>query len=325
MNNLKVVRNTSRDLTQSDPERGLQEITVAEASEKHWERAKDTVQLYIAIEAKIRGQADSIVYRDGVVVPSQEQGGPGRGKRVAVLGPVLPEADPGKQIAHRWRKAFCKKQDEITIPDEDKIAVELHEVSKRCARLIEKDNTIRGTEGTGEFERYTPPEYIKAAREVLGEIDLDPASCEMAQQTVKAIKYYTYETDGLKQEWRGRVWMNPPYHRELQVKFINKLVVEIAAGRTTAAVMLTNNSTDTEWFDVAQQPCKAIFFTDGRVKFPPPASKTVAPTQGQAFFYYGSDVEKFAEVFTKFGFGVMPKWKRRKESDYDTASKVAMS
>src|SRR6266446_899963 len=75
-----IVRTTSRDLTRYDPARGLQEIVVAEAAERHWRRAKDVVQLMVAIEAKIRGQADYVVWRDGVVVPSRERGGP-RGKR----------------------------------------------------------------------------------------------------------------------------------------------------------------------------------------------------------------------------------------------------
>jgi len=60
-------------------------------------------------------------------------------------------------------------------------------------------------------EWFTPAQYVELAREVLGAFDLDPASCEIANRTVKAAKFYSLEDDGLKYEWHGRVWMNPPW------------------------------------------------------------------------------------------------------------------
>ena len=49
------------------------------------------------------------------------------------------------------------------------------------------------------------------AREVLGGIDLDPASNDYAQTSIKAKTYYTKQKDGLKEPWFGRIWCNPPY------------------------------------------------------------------------------------------------------------------
>ncbi len=60
-------------------------------------------------------------------------------------------------------------------------------------------------------EWYTPPEIIELVRTVLGEIDLDPASCIEAQRTVMAKRFYTKHNDGLCQKWLGRVFLNPPY------------------------------------------------------------------------------------------------------------------
>lgn len=60
-------------------------------------------------------------------------------------------------------------------------------------------------------EWYTPSLYIEAARQVMGGIDLDPASCAVADQTVKATNYFSQEEDGLAQTWHGRVWCNPPF------------------------------------------------------------------------------------------------------------------
>jgi hypothetical protein len=83
---------------------------------------------------------------------------------------------------------------------------------------------VRGTEGTGEFERNTPAEYIASARSVLGAIDLDPASNAQAQRIVKAARYFTIDDDGLAHPWRGRVWLNPPYHRGLLPAFVDNLL-----------------------------------------------------------------------------------------------------
>jgi hypothetical protein len=59
-------------------------------------------------------------------------------------------------------------------------------------------------------EHYTPAHVVEAARRVLGAIDLDPASCLEAQQTVRADSFFTAGVNGLFQPWRGRVFLNPP-------------------------------------------------------------------------------------------------------------------
>jgi hypothetical protein len=59
-------------------------------------------------------------------------------------------------------------------------------------------------------EHYTPGHVVESARLVLGGFDLDPASCSVANQVVRAEKYYTIEDDGLAIQWHGRVFLNPP-------------------------------------------------------------------------------------------------------------------
>jgi phage N-6-adenine-methyltransferase len=296
-----LTRTRTTDLALYDPDKGLKTIAVSEAAITHWKRAKDASKLFTAIKEKILAQADYIVWRDGVVEPSRQSGG-----RVSVLKPGLPAADPGKLIAHRWRKKFCrttKAKKRQTRLDDKKLKQAIEEAHYRSCRICEqeKDGTVRGTEGTGEFERYTPKKYIKAARLVLGSIDLDPASNKTAQETVRAKEYFTVKDDGLKQEWHGCVWLNPPYHRDLAPRFIEKLTSEFRAGRTKAAVLLVNNSTDTDWFDIAIRHCASLCFTHGRIHFLEPNGNPVLPTQGQAFFYFGKNVKRFEIVFSRIG------------------------
>lgn len=152
---------------------------------------------------------------------------------------------------------------------------------------------------SGDNEWYTPAEYIEAARKVMGSIDLDPASNEYANETVKASTFYTEETNGLDKEWFGNIWMNPPYSTALIKEFAEKL----ANSTFRQAIVLVNNATDTAWFKLLIQKAKAVVFTTGRIRFEKRNGSKGAPLQGQAFIYYGDNVEKFLEVFEAFGWG----------------------
>ena len=159
-------------------------------------------------------------------------------------------------------------------------------------------------QGTGENEWYTPDKYIDAARDVLGGIDLDPATSLIANKAVKAHAIFTAEDNGLSRDWHGRVWLNPPYSQPEIHQFSEKLAAEAEAGRITAAIALTHNYTDTKWFHRLATACQAICFTRGRIGFVSPSGEKAAPTQGQAFFYFGADVERFVERFRDIGFVV---------------------
>lgn len=148
------------------------------------------------------------------------------------------------------------------------------------------------------YEWFTPPEYIAAAREVMGEIDLDPASSDAAQKAIKAKTYYTAQQDGLSKRWFGRVWLNPPYNMPLIDLFIDRVVTEYEGNVVSAAIVLTNNSTDTGWFH------KLIKFpfclTRGRIPFWN-GDDHLATRQGQALFYLGDNPDLFAAKFKQFG------------------------
>jgi phage N-6-adenine-methyltransferase len=158
-------------------------------------------------------------------------------------------------------------------------------------------------QGRGDNEWITPVEYIEPVHSFYGDIDLDPASSEEAQKTIKAKKYLTKEDDGLRQPWPARrLWLNPPYRPPLIGKFVRKLCEEYQARRVTEAIMLTHNYTSSAWFHKAEDVADAICFTFDRVPFQKPNGKVLSAMQGQAFFYFGDDLLRFAEVFKEIGF-----------------------
>lgn len=156
---------------------------------------------------------------------------------------------------------------------------------------------------SGENEWYTPPEYIEAARRVLGTIDLDPASSDHANETVKAAKFYTIETDGLAHQWQGKVWMNPPYAGDWIKQFASKFASHVKQGDITEGIVLVNNATETQWFLELVKTASAIVFLTGRIKYLSPTGEKNAPLQGQAIIYFGERSEAFRSEFDRFGWG----------------------
>lgn len=156
-------------------------------------------------------------------------------------------------------------------------------------------------QNSGNNEWYSPPEIVEAARRVLGGFDIDPASSAIANERVKAARYFTYEDNGLIQAWPlGRIWMNPPYAQPLIGRFAERFAGEIARGST--GIVLVNNATETAWFQTIASVSSAICFTRQRIKFLTPEGKPGgAPLQGQAILYAGPDDAAFAAEFTAFG------------------------
>lgn len=166
---------------------------------------------------------------------------------------------------------------------------------------LEERSKPHVSQNSGNNEWYTPEPIIKAARQVLGTIDLDPASSEAANKVVRAKVVYTADDDGLVQEWRGNVWMNPPYAQPLVAQFCDKLADSVTARSVTAAIVLVNNATETGWFKELAEHASAVCFPTGRIKFWSPDKEQAAPLQGQALLYIGPKRATFTTVFSQFG------------------------
>ena len=106
-------------------------------------------------------------------------------------------------------------------------------------------------------EWYTPIEIINS----LGEFDLDPCAPEKPLwKTAK--KMYDKNIDGLKMNWEGRVWLNPPYSKPLIDLFVTKM------SEHNNGIALLFNRLDSKLFnDVVFEKATAIKFLKGRIKF----------------------------------------------------------
>lgn len=200
-------------------------------------------------------------------------------------------------FSKKWQKPVERWRNRIR--NSSKFEADIVLAALRKARIVANENFL--AKGTGKNEWYTPVEYIHATREVMGEIDLDPASSKEAQETIQARHYFTSEDDGLSKVWSGRVWLNPPYSTDLIGLFIHKLVHEISEGNASQAILLVHSYTDTGWFQTAANVSSAVCFARQRVKFYDPDGNRCDPTQGQAFLYFGDKHKEFSNVFGAFG------------------------
>jgi len=95
------------------------------------------------------------------------------------------------------------------------------------------------------------------------------------KENAKCKHFYSPDTDGLQQAWKGTCWMNPPYGRNLTNKWVEKAYIESRKGCTVVALLPVR--TDTRWFHqfIHRKKGVSIEFIKGRLKFG--GSKNAAP------------------------------------------------
>lgn len=113
----------------------------------------------------------------------------------------------------------------------------------------------------------TPQDLFDAYNSVY---DFDIDVCAVPQNA-KCERYFTPDVDGLKQDWVGTCWMNPPYGRQIG-KWVRKAYEESKNG--SVIVCLLPARTDTAWFHDYCMKGK-IELLRGRLKFC--GSKNSAP------------------------------------------------
>jgi len=265
------------------------DFTIEEAK-----RIRDWPALETAVEHKIEQQFKFVNWWRATV---RSAGGKQAQAKAIVSDPKQLSEPAAKELTGIGKVQVTRMSHRLKDPE--KYRRDLIHIGNIAAQLADPDNFR--SEGTGNNEWYTPAQYIKAARAVLGKIDLDPASSEKAQKVVKAGIFYSRADDGLKQKWSGRVWLNPPYSPKEIAAFVDTLCIEFSERRVSAAIMLTHNYTDSGWFQKAAAQASNICFPSSRIRFLDPDGVPCSPTQGQAFFYFGKNTAKFKKHFSTFG------------------------
>lgn len=73
--------------------------------------------------------------------------------------------------------------------------------------------------------------------------------------------------NGLKESWRGRVYLNPPYGRNLTKRWIYKSWEQLQLGNIEFIVFLLPSRTGTDWFMFLMNKGAEFRINRGRLKF----------------------------------------------------------
>lgn len=159
-------------------------------------------------------------------------------------------------------------------------------------------------------EWYTPPLYIDLARRVLGGIDLDPASNDMAQSWIRAETYY--KDQGLSRPWFGRVWCNPPYgkshisNQSNQSIWSSHMANLYVKKRIDSGLLLINSTHGYNWYEYMWTRFPCCLLRD-RIRFIKPDGTVGGQAKrGQTVIYFGDNTRLFTDVFESNGRVLIP-------------------
>ena len=105
-------------------------------------------------------------------------------------------------------------------------------------------------------EWLTPPSILKA----LGKFDLDPCA-PVSRPWDMAKIHYSKDENGLALDWFGRVWLNPPYGRE-----VDRWLARMVSHGCGTALIFARTETDS-FFKYVWNAAAAVLFLKGRLHF----------------------------------------------------------
>lgn len=254
----------------------------------------------------LRDRSDKLIASAKVVSNLHSMEGilPNNERQVRPLAPLAPDLQ-----REAWREAVG------TAPNGKVTAAHVQAVVDRMTQpepSKERANQAMGATvySHNSLDYYTPRYVTDAARAVMGGIDLDPASCEMAQAWIRAGRYYTIADDGLAQPWAGRVWLNPPYSytdgRSNQDMWSERLITEYLQGDVTEGLLLVKAALGYKWFERLWDTWPVCFMRDRLSFVMADGSDDGQSKQATAIFYIGNNVSKFVDVFRTLGRVILP-------------------
>lgn len=104
-------------------------------------------------------------------------------------------------------------------------------------------------------EWLTPPDLLKA----LGKFDLDPC-CPVGMPWRTARRQFTIR--GLEREWKGRVFLNPPYGQQ-----IGSWLAKLADHGDGIALVPARTEVESWFWPLIWERADAVFFFRGRLYF----------------------------------------------------------
>lgn len=282
-----VVRPDRGQLQSYNPERHRLTDAAIDFGIEEAKRIKDWPTLERAVDEKIEEQQKFVAWWGGAVR--------NKGERANLKSPgTRLFVDDAEDLTGMKQQRVSDLGKRLAKPD--KYRERLLGASYHAAMLEIADSQL--VQQSLSNEHYTPQCYLDAAREVLGGIDLDPASCVEANRIVGAASFFSADEDGLQKDWSGRIWLNPPYGRNAG-NFVGKFVNEYAARHIECGIILVNaHCTDTDWFQSLWDG--VLCFTDHRINFYGDDERS-GSTHGSVFAYFGANATRFAEIFSEFG------------------------
>lgn len=150
-------------------------------------------------------------------------------------------------------------------------------------------------EAHGESDEWYTPRYIFDA--IVLTFDLDVSAPKEGPRYVPAKQWLTAEQDGLRSDWHGLVWMNPPFgHQRHKRLWLTKFFLH------GNGIALVPDRTSAPWWQNFAPIAELVCFVAPKIKFErPDGTLGESPGTGTALFASG---QVAAEALSKSGLGV---------------------